>query len=370
MRILKQIGISAILIIIAIIGWIVFYPSSSLVSSLGLDRFTSAPSQDTTPGGWGRGGGAATVIAQPIASAPVTQEIRAIGDAQALAVVDIQPDVNGTLDTISVTPGAKVSQGDVLFTLESTPAQLAVRRAQQEYDSAQQTFERTQALTTRGAGTEVALQSAQDAVALSSIALEDAQYALSQHTITAPMDGEIGLFSLTPGTRVTSSTILTRLQTTDPLVISFRLPERAFQNLTQDTALTLIPLSNTDDRLTGTITAIDKQIDTQSRTFRVEAHIKNTNGLYQPGMAFEIIAAFPGDIARSVPPVSVRWADAGAHIWVVRDDKAVQLPVDVLMIEQDRILVRGDIEPQDQVITEGMTSVRDGGSVQLAGDTQ
>src|SRR5262245_6000212 len=100
----------------------------------------AAASGGTGRGGGGRGGSGGTV---PVTTAPVVNksmpiEITVIGTAEAFSNVGIRSQITGQLEKVNFTEGDEVQQGQVLFTLDRRPLELALREAQAnlERDSA------------------------------------------------------------------------------------------------------------------------------------------------------------------------------------------------------------------------------------------
>jgi membrane fusion protein (multidrug efflux system) len=77
-------------------------------------------------------GDAPKVVIAAVYSEEVTQESRFIGRGEAIDKVDILARVSGFVEEITVEDGAEVTEGDLLFRIESETyeANLAVRRAE------------------------------------------------------------------------------------------------------------------------------------------------------------------------------------------------------------------------------------------------
>ncbi|MEY3309580.1 MAG: hypothetical protein RLZZ413_3618, partial [Pseudomonadota bacterium] len=68
----------------------------------------------------------------------------------------------------------------------------------------------------------------------------------------------------------------------------------------------------------------------------------------------------------AVDPLSIQWGADGAFVWAARDGKALRLPIRILQRNSDAVLVEGDFQPDDLVVTEGVQALRPGSEVQLA----
>jgi hypothetical protein len=77
-------------------------------------------------------------------------------------------------------------------------------------------------------------------------------------------------------------------------------------------------------------------------------------------MAFEIILAASRGAFLSVPDVAVQWGADGAYVWVAQAGVAARREVTLVKRMAGAILVDGDLAEDDQVVMEGIQSVRAG----------
>ena len=366
----QQVLVSLVLVAAVAALWVWVFPDTRLLGWFGLDRFAAqeASPGDVGGGGWGRGGRAAQVVTVPLEPTQVERRLTALGDGLAFASVDVVSQVGGTVAEILVTSNATVRDGQALIVLEQQRQQLAIDRAEQELARAQRDLARAQDLRRRGAGTAVTLLEAEDRLRNAELDLRERQLDLADRTLRAPIAGRVGLLtSLSPGMQVQAGAPLTQISVTAPLLVVFNLPARAFGEVVEGQEVMLRPLADPTVQLAGRIFAKDTQVDPATRTFIGKVQIPNADGFYRPGMAFELDLRLPRQAAYAVPPVSVRWDDQGAHIWLAREGKAVKRPVEVLQIEQRRILIAAEVLEGDQVVSEGMTALRPGQDLRSGG---
>lgn len=87
-------------------------------------------------------------------------------------------------------------------------------------------------------------------------------------------------------------------------------------------------------------------------------------------MAFAIALSLPGETFPAVDPLAIRWGGEGSYVWVARDGKAERLPVRIVQRNAENVLVTGEFEPGERVVTEGVQRLRIGGAMQFRGDPQ
>jgi RND family efflux transporter MFP subunit len=118
----------------------------------------------------------------------------------------------------------------------------------------------------------------------------------------------------------------------------------------------------------GRLTAVDNVVDRASRTLRVQAVVDNAEDRLREGMAFEVTMDFPGETYPSVDALAVQWSSTGAFVWKIEDGKAQRVPVVIRQRNPDRVLVDGALSAGDQVVIEGVQTLRPGAEVRPADD--
>jgi RND family efflux transporter MFP subunit len=210
------------------------------------------------------------------------------------------------------------------------------------------------------------VQQAELALQTARLEQRDAEFALSQHRILAPIDGWVGILAAEVGKQVDPGTELTRIEDRSSLLVEFRVPERIVSRIAAGDPVSAAPLADPALKLAGTIRALDNRVDETSRTLLVQAAIANGEDRLRPGMALRMTLTFTGESHPAVDPLSIQWGADGAFVWAVRDGKAQRLPVRILQRNSDAVLVEGGFQPGDLVVTEGVQALRPGSEVQLA----
>ena len=336
-----------------------------------LDRLglVAAPPDDGgAPAAGGRpgAGGPATVVAQEAAPQVMRDIVTSIGTARAARSVILTPEVAGKIGTLAVASGDYVTQGSLIAELDSEAARIALDRAGFLVADAQATLDRLSRLQRSGSTTETLVQEAELALQTARLEQRDAEFVLSQHRILAPIDGWVGILAAEVGNQVDPGTELTRIEDRSSLLVEFRVPERIVSRIAAGDPVSVAPLADPALELSGTIRALDNRVDETSRTLLAQAAIANGEDRLRPGMALRISLAFTGESHPGVDPLSIQWGADGAFVWAVRGGKALRLPIRILQRNSDTVLVEGDFQPGDLVVTEGVQALRPGSEVQLA----
>lgn len=352
--------------------WYNYYPGArEIAADWGI---VDAPAEAATSAeeeGGGRGGPSmgrmqSPVVTAPVASATVNNSLSAIGTGKALRTVAVRPLTAGRLTEITVESGAEVNEGDVVARMESDSERIAVDRAEVALEDARARLERIERLRSSNTVTAVEHSEAELAVRNAELELREARLALERREIAAPISGTVGILPVSTGDYVTSSDDIAVIADRSQILVDFWVPERFAGQLELDMALTAESIARPDEAYEGKVSAIDNQIDPESRTLRVQGRIDNPADTLRSGMAFRIGMRFPGDSFPAVDPLAIQWSSDGAFVWVVREGTAQRTPVRIIQRNSDSILVSGTFSDGDQVVVEGVHAVQDGEPIAVA----
>lgn len=320
--------------------------------------------QGTGPRG-GRGGRDLVVVTAPVVMARINDSLTAIGDGEAAHSVTVVSPAAGTLQELRVRPGQSIEAGAVIGQLDDATEQIALQRATLAHDDAEATLARTQELANANAASAVQLTTAQLALDNARLELRNAELALARRTITSPIAGTVGLFQVSPGNIVGAQTVVTTIEDTTDIVISFWVPERYASAMQVGMAVEAAAVALPGETLQGEVVAVDNRVDPASRTLKVQARVANESGRLKPGMSFSVSMAFSGEAFPAVDPLSIQWSSAGAYVWHYVDGKVERAPVEIIQRNSDGVLVEADLAEGAQVVTQGVQQLSAGASVRL-----
>ena len=366
---LRQLLLSLVVLAGTLALWIAYVPASmpflERVGVLDLIGVEPAEAEAEGNGGWGRGG-AATVIAEPVEEGRINDRVTSIGDGRSLHSVDLRSEATGQVVELGFPPGGRVEQGAPIVRLDDEAERIALERAELTLADAREQAARIEQLSGTGAVTEVRRRESELALRQAELGLRQADYDLAQRTIRAPISGWTGVPDIEVGSRVSAGDVLVTITDRSEILIDFRVPEQVASRIEAGMPLEARPLALPERALEGEVRAVDAIVDAASRTLRVQGRLANEGDALRAGMAFEVVLSFPGEALPAVDPLAVQWSGEGAYVWAVREGKAARVPVTIRQRNPDSVLVEGELEIGDPVVTEGVQNLRPGAEVRVA----
>ncbi|WP_386627119.1 efflux RND transporter periplasmic adaptor subunit [Sulfitobacter geojensis] len=376
MKALRQLVLSLAVLAGGLYIWITYVPAARpLLERAGLLDLLGVEAAQNDAAGKGRSGrpsrGAAVVITETVGEMVRKDRITAIGDGRARRSVTVRSNAVGVITDLSLAAGGYVESGAVIVKLQNEEETIALEQARIQLEDARAEEVRIKRLQASGATTEVRLRETELALRSAELAVRQAEFDLSQRQIAAPISGWVGIIDLEEGDRVNAQDVLVTLTDRSEILIDFRVPERAVRNIKLGQVFEVTPLGVSEERLTGEISAIDSVVDRASRTLLVQGRVANDADMLRAGMAFSVNLTFPGDTLLSIAPLAVQWSSDGPFVWVVRDNKVVRVTVDIVQRNSGEVLVAAEgLSAGDQVVTEGVQTLREGAEVKIAPPNQ
>lgn len=310
------------------------------------------------------------------------------GRFEAIHTVEVRPRVSGFIEQLHFKDGQMVKEGDLLFTIDPRPFELAVETAKADLarttaqvQLANEEVERARPLLQSGAVTgrdfdqrNAALSVARAGQQSAEASLRNAMLNLEWTKVVAPINGRISDRKVDAGNLVNggvgSTTILAIIVTTDPLHFIFDISESDFlryQRLSttgggmssenQKSPVKIRLADEKDYSHEGTLNFIDNTLNPRSGTLRVRAIIANASGLLQPGL-FGRVALYGGEIdAFLVPDTSIVADQERKIVFVVTEDNIIKSAQVVLgpMEKKLRVILSG-LTLNDKVVLDGIAN--------------
>ena len=335
-------------------------------------------------------------ISPPIAKR-VTQWDEFSGRFEAVASVEVRARVSGFIDKLHFRDGQLVNVGDLLFTIDKRPFEIAVQSAEAEVARNKAQVDIAELQVERGAAlvksknipdAEYDQRKANLAVARAQLkaaeaAVRNAELNLDWTDVRAPLAGRISDRKVDAGNLIQGgqqgATLLASIVTLDPIRFVFDVSESDYLRYTR-LFLSGAMASSRDSvnpvriRLadesewtrTGKVDFVDNTLSARSGTIRTRAIVENKNQLLTPGI-FGRVQLFGGEYdALLIPDSAIVSDQARKIVFVIGDNNVVQSkPVTLGPLVDGLRVVREGLAATDNVVLDGLANpmVRPGAKV-------
>lgn len=323
-------------------------------------------------------------VAAPL-SRPVTEWQEHTARIEPSARVELRARVSGQVDQVHFTDGAIVRAGDLLFTLDQRPFQIALETARAEVARnearlllAEQQVARYEPLAASRIAPQAeldsrrsALREAQAGLAAARAAERQAALDLEFTEIRAPRPGRVSDRRVDAGNLVQQGqTVLTTLLALDPVYATFDPSEAEYLRQARSARAGLrgasLPvqlrlLDETEFSREGQVDFVDSAFDARSGTIRVRAVVPNPDLFLTPGSFARIRLSTGEEPSLLVPDASVMADQTGRMVLTVAADGTVT-PRQVRLgpLSDGLRVVRSGLAPEDRVIIGGLHRARPG----------
>ncbi len=313
-------------------------------------------------GGKGMGGkGGATGLAVEgivITAKDFNSDLEISGNIEANESVVLRSEVSGLVTGIYFKEGANVNKGTVLVKINDNDIQAQIKDVLTKQNLSATNENRAKQLLEKGAISQEEYDtSLADLQSLKAQAqLIRAQ--LAKTSIIAPFSGKIGLRSISVGEYLTSATPIANLLSTNPIKVSFSIPEKYVGQLKLNSEITF-KTGASNKVFTGKVFAIEPGINQQTRTLQIKALAQNPNGELLPGSFAQIkLTLSVIKDAILVPTEAVIPVLNGKIVFVAQNGKAQQVSVEAGTRTADNLLITSGLKVGDTVLTTGAMSLK------------
>lgn len=327
------------------------------------------------------------VVVTAVETRDVPIYLDGLGTVQASASVTIKPQVDGNLIEVRFSEGQEVQVGDVLARIDPRSLQAALdqamaKKAQDEANLANAKLDAaryaklavsayTPAQQADTARATVAQLTA--VVAGDQAQIDNARTQLGYTTITAPINGRVGIRLVDAGNIVRASDPagLVVITTLRPINVVFTLPQQALADVAGamragTVTVLALPQNNTatENRAVldrGTLTVLDNQVDPATGTIKLKASFPNANLTLWPGAFVTVrLQVRLWQEAIVVPPVAVQRGPRGTYVYIAKDDAtAERREVTVGHEDLQAMVISEGLQPGEKVVVDGASRLAD-----------
>jgi len=300
--------------------------------------------------------------------------LTAVGSLEAVQGVVVTSELTGKVVHITFEPGTMVKAGDLLVQQDTSVESAQLRAAEAEVALAKINFERTKKLVANKTVSQSDFDNV-DAQLKQAVALADnIRAVIGKKIIRAPFAGRLGIRQVNLGQTLNEGDEIVSLQSLDPIYVNFLLPQQRLAQVHPGFAIRLTTDAFPGQVISGKITAINPQVDVDTRNIRIQATVENPAERLRPGMYVNVSVVLPDRIeVLTIPATAVLYAPYGDSVFVVEEKKNDANEPSGLVLNQkfvrlgekrgDYVSVVSGLKQGEIVVSTGVFKLRNGQAV-------
>ncbi|MDR1320536.1 MAG: efflux RND transporter periplasmic adaptor subunit [Gracilibacteraceae bacterium] len=330
------------------------------------------------------------VNASTAALADMEVSIQLSGKVQADNSVTVIPTTPGTVRSVAVKVGDRVTAGQLLFSLDRSLIQASYDQAMAGYQAAEANYtatmekienaklqlERSRELFAAGALSRADLEQIEIAASDSSVLALEAQLAqaragvsaaektMSDMDVRSPIDGVVTALNVSVGNMASGpAAVVTALER---VYIQTAVSEK-FINLVQNGQRVAVEVpAASAEVFSGQVEDLSLAADAMTGQFALKVYLDNSGQLIKPGMFAKMgITTLTKENVVVVPLDAVVYRGGRDVVYRVVDGYAAETPVTTGLEDGDRVELVSGLSAGDVFVTRGVGFVNDGSEVKI-----
>ncbi len=272
----------------------------------------------------------------------------------------IAPYQGGRVNAVKAV-GSRVIAGQALCDIDSAKYEAALEAVKAQAEVTNGELERAMINVENGSVGRSALDVANLNYQNSRMALATAKRAFEDCRCQAPFDGILVSRSIEKYQTVSPAAATVRVSRIDRLEATIAIPETEAFGYDEGMKAEFRLLQRPETVFHGTLTSIDRAVDTRSRTVNARIVIANKNGLLKPGMVGRAnILRRTYSNAIVIPSTALVHLESGISAMVVENGTARQRLLRVETATADSALISEGLRSGDKLVVTGAFQISDG----------
>lgn len=284
------------------------------------------------------------------------------GSLEALNKVTLRAETPGLVKSISAEKGDELLLGESILNLSFESRLGRLREAQVLVDQRHLEYKNAQQLQSSKFRSKTAVAEAKSKMEAAQAALEQTQSDIEDTKVRAPFKGRVDTRYVQLGDYVKAGDALVDFVSLDPILAVVNISEKDIKRIKLGAHSTI---DCQGQCTTGEVTFISKIADPNTRTYRVEITLDNSNGELLDGITTSIMIPVDTSMAHLFSPAALAMADDGIPGIKTVDEhnKVLFHPIDILNHDETGMWVKG-LPGEARIITVGQYYVQTGDTVE------
>ena len=297
------------------------------------------------------------------------------GTVEPSDVVHIYAKAAGDVTAVYVKAGDMVTQGQVLFEIDTEQVETAknsMDAASVSLSEAQSNLRRMQILYSGGGDlSEQEYEQYVNAVKSAQLQYESAKLAYERQvqysSVTAPINGKIESFDVEVYDRVSQSQDLCVIAGEGENIVSFYVTQRMMQNANVGDELEIQKNGTT---YKAYISEINSMVDRDTGLFKVKAQIENTQEI-AAGSTVKLNLVTERALDTMVVPIdAIYYSGGNAYVYLYQDGTASMAQVEVGLEDEEHAQILSGLSADDMVVSTWSSNLYEGAKIRLRDEVQ
>lgn len=310
----------------------------------------------------------------------ISSEFAYTGKAAPSKEVDVVPTVPGKVTSYNYEVGDKVSQGAVLFTVDTTDLQNNMRSLEASYnvaklgrDNAKSTYENNKLLYDEEIISKqefdqikYAYESAEAQLESIQVQMDNLKKNITDCSVTSPMTGVIATRGVERGGFASQGVPAYTVMDLSTIKVEVGVSEQVLNTIHVGDKVSVLMTAVSELPLEGTVSTI-APASGQTGMYTVKVELNNKDGKIKSGMMAEV--SFTMESSKDtivLPRNAVIEKDNEVYVYVVENGVAKKVNVELGIESGDTIEILSGLKDGDNVVTKGQTYISDGEEVNVA----
>lgn len=301
--------------------------------------------------------------------------VSSVGSVAAVHGTIISTEAEGVVRDIKFKAGSQVNAGDLLVQLDVDVEEAELRAAEASAELALVSYRRAKQLVASSNISKEEFDTAAGTLKEASARVDNLRAVIAKKTIRAPFAGQLGIREISVGQFLQKGDPIVSLQALDPVFVEFSLPQQQLAEIKEGLQVEVTTDAYADKDFTGTLTAINPNIELSTRNVKVQATLPNPGKLLRPGMfaSVKVLMDTTEDVLL-IPETAVLHAPYGDSVFLVKQAEnsrdstsptlvARQEFVQLGHRQGDYIVAREGVKLGDLVVSTGVFKLASGTTV-------
>ncbi|MET0709717.1 MAG: efflux RND transporter periplasmic adaptor subunit [Tardiphaga sp.] len=315
---------------------------------------------------------------------PVPVDVDSIGTVTPISSVALKSRVETTITAVHFEDGARVKEGDLLFTLDSRQIDAQIEQAEgtlmkdrAQLAGAERDVRRFSDLIGKGATTQVNVDNAKTAsdilagtIQADQSFLDNLKVQKSYTLIHAPFAGRISQANVKVGNfvRPADLTPLATINQMAPVYVSFAVPQRVLADIREamakGTTTVIATIPNSGRSESGKVAMVENTVDSTTGMVTVRGIMSNPSETLWPGILVQTKLIVRTEDGVVVPTVAVQRSQTGNYVFTVKDGVAHVQPVTIDRTFQGLSVITSGLSGAEDVVVDGQLLLTEGTRVE------